>query len=454
MLRSLYSGVSGLQNHQVGVDVIGVNIANINTNAYKKGRVMFKDMLYQSMQGASSPNQQRGGVNPKQVGLGVQTGSIDTIMSQGNFKSTGRKTDLGIQGNGFFVLREGDKQLYTRTGNYILDRDGTLVNANNGLSLQGWLHDEKNGIINPSSPLKDIKIEIGKKQEAKATQDIYYACNLDSRTNIPQGDSAQGTIYRSSVNVFDMQGNENVLEFVFTKVGHNRWSMKANMDDIQEGSLVLDVGGTGRLDGVNESEINLNFDEKGMLSSLEENSGLMRDVVNEGKFSVNLKFIPIKNGVAGEERVVKIHLGEKGNLDGITQFSDLSTTKAVSQNGYTMGYLESFNIDQNGIVNATYTNGEKAQVAQIALAQFSNPEGLEKIGDTNFSTSNNSGDANIGSANLQGRGSVVAGVLEMSNVSLSEEFTDLIVMQRGFQANSKGITTSDQLLQELLTLKR
>ena len=170
MMRSLYSGVSGMQNHQTRLDVIGNNVANVNTTGFKKGRVNFQDMISQQISGAARPTTEVGGVNPKEVGLGVMTASIDTIFTQGNLQTTGVSTDVAIQGNGFFVLKNGEETFYTRAGAFGVDSEGTLVNPANGMRVQGWMAQEMNGevVLNTASATEDLIIPIGQKDPAKA----------------------------------------------------------------------------------------------------------------------------------------------------------------------------------------------------------------------------------------------------------------------------------------------
>ncbi|MDE5775480.1 MAG: flagellar hook-basal body complex protein, partial [Treponemataceae bacterium] len=201
MMRSLWSGVSGMQNHQTKMDVVGNNIANVNTNGFKKGRADFQDMISQQLSGAAAPTTEVGGVNPKEVGLGVQTAAIHTIFTQGNLQSTGVSTDVAIQGNGFFVLQNGEKTYFTRNGAFSLDKDGTLVNPANGYRVQGWMARELNGemIVQTAASPTDLTIPVGSKDPAKATLNVNYACNLNTNTPEipPEGatpaDIAKGT---------------------------------------------------------------------------------------------------------------------------------------------------------------------------------------------------------------------------------------------------------------------
>ncbi|WP_110929420.1 flagellar basal body rod protein FlgG [Bacillus massiliglaciei] len=286
MLRSMYSGISGLKGFQTKLDVIGNNVANVNTAGFKKSRVTFSDTINQTLSGATASTDNKGGTNSKQVGLGSTVAAIDTIHTQSSLQTTGRDLDLAISGDGYFVMKNGDADYFSRAGNFYLDENGTLVNSE-GLKVQGYPADE-NGNVNVNGGYGDISIDVN-------------------------------------------------------------------------------------------------------------------DVLQ--------------------------------NADG------------------TEAKLESFNIGSSGEINGVYSNGSIVTLGQLALAKFSNSSGLTKAGGNTFQQSISSGAPNTGVAG-DGRGTIAAGSLEMSNVDLSEEFTDMIVAQRGFQSNTKIITTSDEILQELVNLKR
>jgi len=457
MMRALYSGVAGLKNHQTRMDVIGNNIANVNTYGFKTSRVTFQDMLSQTIAGAAKPEESRGGVNPKQVGLGMTIASIDKIFTQGSLQTTGNQTDLAISGDGFFVIADGDKKYYTRSGTFGLDKDGSMVNPSNGLKVQGWMARRgENGemVVNPSGSTEDLIVPIYGKIDARETNNIKYKCNLDSRTNIVAPNATAkmraSAGITTNIDVYDSQGKAHRLTMLFWKTGFNQWSASAAVTDSM-GQVTLDVlPGAGQANQANpSSRINLKFSPDGKLVSVGDESSA--DELNQGKLSVKANY-----RVPGDPTVrsIELNLGKAGVLEGITQFASQTTTKAVEQDGYNMGYLESFNVDNSGKITGVYTNGTKQFIGQVAMAVFTNPQGLTANGENLFEVSNNSGLPNVGPAAEAGRGKIVAGTLEMSNVDLSDQFTDMIVTQRGFQANSKSITTSDQMLQELLTLKR
>ncbi|MDH5681371.1 MAG: flagellar hook protein FlgE [Spirochaetota bacterium] len=475
-MRSLFAGVSGLQNHQVRTDVIGNNIANINTNGFKKGRVNFQDLISQTIQGASKPTTYKGGTNAKQVGLGMTIASVDNLMYQGSLQTTGKQTDLSIQGEGFFIQRKGNQIFYTRAGNFNVDRDKNLVNPANGLKLQGWnaaQDSEGNFNLDSSKSYEDIKIPIGDKFEAKATSEAVFKCNLNAGVPVVQNPDAptdvekgKGSVHSTSIDVFDSQGKVHKMNVMFTKVDVNKWKAKVDVSGSVEGSVRFDVGQQGNVtqDTDNKDTIYLTFTNKGRLNSVREGGENNPDSVSIGDLAASVVF-SVDDGTVqrggtrdgsklGLEHRVKLKLGSADEINGITQYAEASSSKAISQNGYGMGYLMGFNIDQGGVVTGIYDNGMTRRIAQVALATFINPMGLEKAGESTFTVSNNSGIANVSAPDTQGKGKLIAGTLEMSNVDLAEEFTNMIVTQRGFQANSRIITTSDQMLQELLTLKR
>lgn len=463
MMRSLYSGVSGLQNHQTRMDVLGNNISNVNTTGFKKGRANFQDLLYQVMSGAARPNEEIGGINPKEIGLGMSIASVDTIHTQGAFQTTGVMSDLAISGNGFFVLAKGDSHLFTRAGAFGLDRDGTLVNPGTGYRVQGWNAEMINGVevLNTSGALQDLIIPIGAKDPARATEAVYLACNLDKRLEeIPEG-AAEQTIrantWRVEEKIYDSFGEEHIIRVDYIRVPGetNRWQATVSIDPQLE-------AGTNTLVGLNPEAQEGNtfiveFDNLGMLHHVEDSQGNIS--VAEGLISLSVGFdvpeaTPDEDGNPERQNFL-LNLGVAGSVrNTITQFAEVSSTKVYEQDGYGMGYLDNYKIDQSGIITAVFSNGSTRTIGQVALATFTNPGGLEKAGETNFLASNNSGMANIGPSGIAGKGKIIAGALEMSNVDLAEQFTDMIVTQRGFQANSKTIQTSDQMLQELLTLKR
>ena len=466
MMRSLFSGVSGLQNHQTRMDVIGNNISNINTTGFKRNRVNFQDILYQQLQGAARPTEDLGGVNPKEVGLGMSIASIDTLHIQGSLQTTGVQTDLAITGNGFFILDDAGKQLFTRAGGFSIDSEGIMVNPANGMKVQGWMAREVEGftILDVSRPVEQIEIPVGGKDPARETTLVNFACNLDKRIpelpENPTGDQVLRATWSTTIDIYDSFGDKHILQVEFTRVPGtaNSWNAAVSVDPQNEVPTNATIGfGDEAPDAGGPTTFVVNFSNNGTLLSAEDGAGNVSGASGQAQMYVAYDVqnaTPNEDGTPVRQEFV-LNLGTVGGFtNSITQYAESSSTKMVEQDGRTMGYLENFTIDSSGIVTGIYSNGSTRTLAQVAIATFPNQGGLEKAGDSTFRVSNNSGIANIGPSGIAGKGKITAGALEMSNVDMADQFVDMIVTQRGFQANSRTIQTADQLLQELLSLKR
>lgn len=367
MLRSMYAGISGMRGFQTKLDVIGNNIANVNTVGFKKGRVTFQDMMSQMTAGAQASTATRGGVNPMQVGLGSQLGSIDNIHTQGFRQATQNILDFSIEGDGMFIVRDGTSEWYTRAGNFYLDDNGYIVNPD-GLYLMGYSTYTTTGM-----EILSDRAEI-----------------ILNEDNSPR-----------EVILINEQGNRSavqVIEHTYT-------------EDNNQVTLSLENG----------EEVIINLDNNEETITLIDSTGVeyYTNTVEPG--NITLTNIDVQGGL---------------------------TTLNIPENA------ESFSVESNGIINYVDQEGRLYQVGQIALANFSNPAGLEKVGSNLFRESANSGYRGPRIPDSEGMGSIVSGALEMSNVDLAEEFTEMITAQRGFQANTRIITTSDEILQELVNLKR
>ncbi|MCT8139827.1 flagellar basal-body rod protein FlgF [Anaerobacillus sp. CMMVII] len=429
MLRSMYSGISGMRNFQTKLDVIGNNISNVNTSGFKKGRVTFKDLVSQQLSGASNPTNNRGGTNPIQIGLGVTMATVDTVHTQGSLQTTGRALDLGVSGDGFFIVNDGNLSYYTRAGNFYLDRQGTLVTAN-GLKVQGYQANANGNGINPNE-YGELKIQAGNVIPPKPTTEVSYKGNLNA--TLPIGATPPERVHIQH-KVIDSLGRLHDLRVQFERAADGVWNyLVQRFDSSVTPPSSPWVGLNSAVNGT------LNFDTNGAL---------------------------ITAGFPDPPEILALSPAELGNnvepimiplsidmFKGLTQFEGTSTADVDEINGNFEGFLESFNISQTGEINGVYTNGDVRILGQIAMATFNNTGGLTKSGDNLYQASNNSGIPNIGFAG-QGRGVIAGSTLEMSNVDLSEEFTEMIVAQRGFQANTRIITTSDEILQELVNLKR
>lgn len=423
MIRSMFVAVSGLRNHQTMMDVVGNNIANVNTAGYKSSTTVFQDVLSQTLRGAGRATSTTGGSNPAQIGLGSRVAGITTNFSQGSLQLTGRATDFAIQGDGFFVVNQGGRQLYTRAGSFNADALGRLV-TQEGALMQGWGADAS-GAVNTSGAIGNVVIPIGDVVEPIQTQSVDMGGNLPA-------DAAVGAMIANSVDVYDSQGNPVTLRFEYTKTGPDSWeAVYRHVDSAGVLNPAPPAAGTAITGGT------LSFNASGELTS---------------GYSLTIPGGSVPGFAAGAD--ITINLGVAGATNRLTQFGSLSSLGVLGQDGSAAGTLQSFSVGQDGTIVGSYSNGRNRVVGQIALATFTNPEGLEKAGGSSYRDSINSGLAQIGAAGQGGRGLLSAGTLEMSNVDLASEFTSLIVAQRGFQANSRVVTTSDEILQEVVNLKR
>jgi flagellar hook protein FlgE len=412
MIRSMYSAVSGLRSHQTMMDVVGNNIANVNTHGFKKSRTTFADVLSQVVNGAATPTEVLGGTNPAQIGLGVTVSGIAQNLAQGALQVTDRNLDVSIQGDGFFLLSLAGEQMFTRNGAFFVDADGRLVTDGGGL-VQGWVADGT-GEINTSATATTIRIPTGDQHPPVVTDEIKFGGNLPA-------DAAIGDVLFSGLEIFDLQGATVVLDVTYEKTADNEWTVSATYGDAQTPVVVTDnvltFGADGEMTAPADFDMNIA-------------AGQIPDV---GDISLIV-------GGEGERR--------------ITQFAGTTSIAAIFQSGSAAGTLQSLRVGTDGVIVGAYNNGLVKPIAQLALASFANAEGLERVTGSNWRVSTNSGLAQIGVVNTGGRGVIAPGTLEMSNVDLAEEFTNLIRSQRGFQANSRVVTASDELLQEIVNLKR
>lgn len=611
MLRSMYSGVAGLRVHQTKMDVVGNNIANVNTTGYKSSRVTFKEMLTQTIRGASQPTSTRGGLNPIQIGMGVGLGSIDTDFSPGNFQPTGKPTDIAIKGNGFFVVNDGGKNYFTRAGAFTFDDDGNLVHSTTGYKVQGWMAD-KQGVMNtgpnnmtslslgelnmtpkPSTYItytgnmdsdKDIadlkyspdKISItdltGKSAELYVTLNKTNGANTADRsddrwtweayTDIPVQDEAIAAnhgvavplaaaagpgfnkINAGTVVVTDnagtttySEGTDYTVDYVTGEItalatgailnGQNLLVDYVHHDQITTGDVTLDE--TGAINAATTLNFNITLRDTAGNTALctvnapqigQTNGGFFEVATTgvnastiDGEYgpvvatsytvydskgnnhTINLSFVktdvnrwdwyaegpvdPSGNPYNLVGNNGTILFDTHGNISGtpsggpivfqpfdadpvvitpdfsaITQFASADTAEASNADGFEAGSLNSYDIDATGTIIGYYSNGLYQPIAKLAIATFSNAEGLNRSGDTIFTESNNSGTPSYGLPGIGGKGLINPGGLEMSNVDLADQFTEMITTQRGFQASSKIIATADQILQDLVNLKR
>ncbi len=415
MMRSLFAGVSGLRSHQTMMDVVGDNIANINSPGFKGSRVVFADTLSQVVRGGSGASAAQGGTNAAQIGLGVRAVAVDMVNTQGPVQATGRPTDVAIQGEGYFVVRSGGEQLFTRAGAFGFDNAGNLADPS-GAVVQGWLADPLTGLVSANGPSGDIRIPLGQSIAPQVTGRVQLGGNLSSSA-LSDGTSTVST----AVGVVDSLGATTRVRVDFVKSGDNAWTLRA-----------YDDAGT-QLGG----DVSLTF------------NGADGSLDDPGPITFTL---PGRGGAT--DTTFTADFGTPGAAQSLTQFGGSSTASALSQDGSPTGYLRSFSIGDDGSVNGVFSNGRQKVLGQLAVAGFTNPAGLSKAGGAHLRASAASGAASVGLPAEQGRGSLTAGALEGSNVDLAQEFTNLMIAQRGFQANSRIISTSDDLLQELVNLKR
>ncbi|HLO01854.1 MAG TPA: flagellar hook protein FlgE [Symbiobacteriaceae bacterium] len=432
MMRSMYSSIQGLRAHQQRMDAIGNNIANVNTIGYKSQRVTFSSAFAQTLTGSLAPSATRGGVNAQQIGLGVGVGSIDSLMGQGSLQTTGQVTDLAISGNGFFVLKEGGKFLYTRAGNFDFDAQGYMVSKTTGQRVQGWLPDTTGAFpARDVSTITDLQIPLTDKSLAKPTDLVKFDQALNSL-------AANGDVHTTAVKVYDSLGNAHILDVALTKTATNDWTIDVTSADTNVPSPL--VGGGG-------NPTSIPFKPDGTLDYA--TAGITPAAPFELTFDADFSFYTTDPTA----QTIRFDLSKitQVAMSGVNNQSNL---RAYEQDGYEAGDLEGINVDNQGMVTAFYTNGQQKAVGQVGMATFANPAGLLRDQNSNWMESNNSGMARFGAPGTADRGAIAPSRLEMSNVDLSSEFTEMIVTQRGFQANSRTITTTDELLQELVNLKR
>ena len=527
MMRSLFSGVSGLKSHNTRMDVIGNNIANVNTTGFKAGRVTFEDMLSQTLSGASSPGTTIGGTNPKQVGLGVTVGGIDTIFSDGSVQGTGKNTDLALTGNAMFMVKRGDQTYYTRNGAFEFDAKGNYVLPSSGLHVQGWMNKTtEHSKVSTDGAVENIVIEAGKMMAPKATETATYSENLDSNTPMITGytfsdtsttpptarvrTSANSGMYitASKAQPVTLSLSDGTKQTVtsgtytigrslpkvtsfsyYDTLGRKHESIvfleKAIVTTVkytdEEGNLVTKRASTwiarvgnpevNNIDGSKTkhelSATTIAFDEDGVLRagvlgrtqpvSADPNSNVTTPVappatsVNSSEVATLSAEHTEPNGAKKDNEISLRFADDKSPL---TQYAGYDTIKAASD-GYTGGALASVSFDSAGVITGTYTNGVRRAEAQIGVAKFANPSGLTKLGGNLYQESNNSNSKVVRAQTVESAGAkITPSSLEMSNVDLADQFSDMIITQRGFQSNSKVITVGDEMLETLINMKR
>lgn len=427
VLSSMWTGITGLQAQGEALGVVADNIANANTTGFKASRAEFSDVMSRSLKGIDGGNQ---------LGRGTRIQSVTPLMSQGGLDNTDRSTDLAINGNGFFQVKGSEGTSYTRDGSFRFDKNGLLVTSS-GQRVQGFQANEKGKLENKVGDIKFPKALIN----ASATKELKLDLNLDSR-NIADSktfdpkDPYTTSHYATATEIFDSQGNKHILNVFFTKGQDRTWTYRGLVD----GKEVTGAPEDQELAQVVEGK--LTFTEDGKLQS--------QEVTNA---AFNFK------GGAQQDQKIKINFGDdiasggKG-IEGTKQFGKESDVISWTQDGFAAGTVTGLSFNDEGVLTASYSNGQVMDLAQIGLAKFENPEALFKIGGNLFKESRDSGAAAVGGPRMAGRGSVMSKSLERSTVDLASEFVNMITNQRSFQANAKTITTSDELLSEVIQLKR
>ncbi len=418
---SFSAGLSGLSANSTYLSVIGNNLANINTVGYKSSAVSFADLVSQTVGSTSE--------NPTQIGLGVVTGSISPVFSQGNIENSSEPTNVAIQGNGFFIVKDPNQggQAYTRAGNFSFDANGALVSPD-GWTVQGYTaKNPTTGAIVTTGQPTDIVVPPGVLRAPVATTTITSNINLNSSATIDPANPE----YTQSVQVYDTKGTPHVLTLVFNKQNATTWDVTVQAPN-------LDVNGTAGAPVTLSGPTTLTFNAQGILTSP------TTDIT-----------IPTQNWADGATTpAINWDIIPPTGSPTITSYDSPSAAPSITQNGSAAGQIDNISIDSAGQIIASFGAGQSVTVGQIAMANFNNPKGLQKLGSNRFGESQAAGVANIGVAGTGGRGTIVGNALESSNVDMAQEFTKMILAQRGYQANARSITTADEVLVETLNLKR
>jgi flagellar hook protein FlgE len=424
MWQAMLSGVASLKAHQTKMNVIGNNIANINTTGYKGSRVHFQDLMAQTFRAASRPSNVLGGVNPIQVGLGVKVGAIDVHTLQGALEMTGRSTDLAIQGNGYFMLTNGRDVHYSRDGAFGLDSSGFLVHRGTGWKVLGWMADA-GGRIDTNQPINAnsvLQFPVGSQAAVRQTSVVEYTGNLNA--NAPSTQT-----YAATVRVYDALGGAHDVTITFT----NRQTPPLGTPPtgaVSSWDWSATVGGTPVGDFTTGTNTRLYFNGQGEIIGTTTQQITITPTNGAPPFTVNL------------------------DLSQLTSLAAESIVQPIYQDGFPPGTLQEFTIGIDGTIQGVFSNGLSRPMGRIALSLFANPAGLFRLGNNMWRVTDNSGLPQVGAPTTGGLGEINAGYLEQSNVDLGSEFADMIVTQRGFQANTRIVSVVDELLADVVNMKR
>lgn len=423
MEQSLIAAVSGIQANQTYLDVVGSNVANSNTTGYKSQTAQFTDLLAEQISGASAPipGNQSAGVNPIAVGSGVRIGAVTEDLSQGAVQQTNVPTDVAIQGSGYLVAEQYGQQLFTRDGNLTLDGNGDLATQNGGL-IQGW---EANaaGVLNTNAPTGPVHIPTGSTMAANPTTSFTIGGNLPAWNG-----SGTPTPISTTLNAYDSLGDAIPVTLTYTPVTGtaNEWTV--------QGSVTTPAGVTTDLWSTPPT---ITFNPaSGQIASV---SGATTNA--DGSLSLPVGSMPAGYAFPTGD-TWKFDFAAPGTTGSVTQYSGQQTISLTGQDGYSSGTLASYSIGSDGVITGAFSNGQTLAIGQLALANFSNPTGLQDEGNLMFGQSANSGAPQIGAPGTGGRGTLVGGALEGSNVDISTQLTDLIVAQEAYQANTKVVSTT------------
>ncbi len=543
LLNSLFDGVSGMRNLQSMMDVIGNNIANVDTIGFKGSRVTFSDTFNQFVQAGTNPTATTGGTNSFQIGLGSKINSIDTNWTQGTFEQTGNTTDLALQGPGLFILKSNGQNYYTRAGSFIFDADGNLVDPQNGAVVQGKV--AVDGEIPSGNTIQNVKIDKNLKIPAIKTSDTTWGGNLQSSSTDTQTQNVvqSGTIIPAATyptdttkdcTIYDKNGNALTLTMKYTETAANTYIIDYKISNgstvlrdftptspLASGVTINGTGGPGTYtipaltttsNGLNIDTGDISLDATAVRTGTDNTLSYIVDdnrtpTIINGSVSVydslgnahtlSVQFtktdlntwrwnasIPAADGTlsnnsgtitfdsngqistmspnpailsyapAGGAENQTIQLDFGSGSSGITQNSLSSQVSALTQNGSASASLSNINIDQYGNIVGVFSNGQSQSLAQVMVATFANNNGLVSVGDNMYTVAANSGDPIVGEPGETTATTMQSGALEQSNVDLAKEFTNMIVAQRGFEANAHVITTSDTLLQDITNLIR
>jgi len=427
-MASFFIPLTGLESDSTALNTIANDLSNMNTTAFKSESTNFADLFYQQI-GTT------GAGNPITVGAGVKVASNAISFTQGSINSTGNSTDVALNGNGFFVVSNGGGYEYTRAGGFSTDSSGNLVTSN-GMSVMGY--PAVNGVVNTNAPLAAINIPIGQVLEPRASTSMGMTANLDAAAATPSSFPAQITVY-------DSLGEPHLVNIQFTQASTtavpNTWDYSISLPASDyAGAAPAAITGA------------MTFDTNGNLTSIKQGAGAAQNV---GTAAGDISSIPLAfSGLADGSSNLSINwnLLDASGKPTISQEDTASAVSSTTQNGYNSGQYQSFTIGSDGTVTATYSNGQKENVGQLALANVANLQGLQLLGDGDYATTLASGTASVGTSGTDGLATLQDGALEASNVNISDEFSQLIIAQRAFEANAKSVTTFDTVTQDTINM--